>query len=218
MTWTEFNNQLEEILRDPTYIQYSLELRIYSYNWAIQNLLNFEPTQKTTILELGSRDYEFPDDFHEVVAVWDGDSWCNGVNFTSDSWTTMPSPVDENPYERVFWIFGNKLNFSKELTNDGLLFYHGKYTNVTDEDSEIDIPSSTVQAIVYWTIAGCLNGKLVQQAKVAIWGKTNQPGLTSESIIKAYDFYWNQGIKILKEITHKNTEMTLINNTRRLNV
>lgn len=217
MMWSEFDTQLEQILKDSTYIQFPLQLRINSYNWAIINLMNFEPKQKSLALTLGSLKYALPADFYEAVAVWDGTSWCNGINFTSDSWTSMPNPIAENPnYERSFWIFANELGFTKSLTVNGVLYYHGQYTPAVNAASVLDISPITTQAMIYWTVAGCMNPKLVQQAKVAIWGKTNQPGLTSKSMIDAYNFYWNEGVKLLEEIKHKDSEMTIIARQRRV--
>jgi hypothetical protein len=219
MNWPQFDSQLELILKDPTYIQFPIGLRINSYNWAIDNLINFEPKQKTFALTSGSLTYTLPSDFYEVVAIWDGTGWCNGVDFTSDSWTSMPNPTTENTnYERVFWIFDNKIGFSKKPTANGILYYHGKYTPIASVASTLDIPDITIQAMIYWTVAGCLNPKVVQQGKVAIWGKSNQPGLTSKSMIDTYNFYWNEGVKLLENIKHKDSEMTLITRTRRTQI
>lgn len=218
MIWSEFNAQLDQVLKDSAYSQFPLELRMNAYNWAIMNLVNFEPNQKTASLASGSMSYDLPSDFQEVVAIWDGNNWSNGINFTSDSWTSMPNPIQENlNYERSFWIFANKLGFTKKLTNNGVLYYHGQYAKVSALNNTLDIPERTIQAILYWTVAGCLNPKIVQQGKVAIWGKSNQPGLTSKSMTDTYLFYWNEGIKILKEITHQPHEMTLIDDTRKRN-
>jgi hypothetical protein len=216
MNWPQFDSQLELILKDPTYIQFPISLRINSYNWAIDNLTSFEPKQLESILSAGSRSYNLPQNFYELVAIWDGSNWCNSINFSSDSWTSMPNPTTDNvSYERAFWIFNNQIKFTKSLTSNGILYYHGKYNPVLNTNSAIDIPNSTIQAIIYWTVAACLNPKVVQQGKVAIWGKTNQPGLTSKSMVDTYAFYWNEGVKILESIKHKDSEMTLIARERR---
>jgi hypothetical protein len=98
------------------------------------------------------------------------------------------------------------------------MFYHGQYDSVATVNATLDIPEPTVQAILYWTVAGCLNYKIVQQGKVAMWGKTNQPGLTSKSMIETYNFYWNEGVRILESIKHRDSEMTLIARSRRTTI
>lgn len=217
--WSAFDTELDYILKDSTYTQYPLAFRMAAYNWAILNLMNFEPKQKTATLTSGAMSYALPSDFYEIVAVWDGASWCQGIDFTSDSWTSMPNPITGNlSYERAFWIFANNIGFTKALTVNGTLYYHGQYTEAVATNTALDIPIQTKQAMIYWTVAGCLNPKLVQQGKVAIWGKTNQPGLTSKSMPETYEFYWNEGVKLLQQITHKPSEMTLIAKSRRTQI
>ena len=219
LTWSSFDTELDYILKDSVYLQYPLAQRMSAYNWAILNLMYFEPKQKTLALTSGAISYTLPTDFYEVVAIWDGASWCQGIDFTSDSWTSMPNPATGNTsYERAFWLYGTTLGFTKALTVNGTLYYHGQYIEAVATNTVLDIPLRTKQAIIYWTVAGCLNPKLVQQGKVAIWGKTNQPGLTSGSIIETYQFYWNEGVRLLQQITHKPSEMTIIAKNRRTQV
>lgn len=215
-TWANFDTELDYILKDSAYTTYSLAMRMASYNYAILNLLNYEPNQKTASLTSGALSYDLPSDFFEMVAVWDGASWCQGIDFTSDSWTSMPNPTtSDGTLPRSYWLYGGKIGFTKTLTANATIYYHGQYTPATATNTTLDIPVQTRQAMIYWTICGCINQKLLQQNKVAVWGKSSQPGLTSKSLIEAYNFYWNEGVRLLEQIVHKPSEMTLIARNRR---
>lgn len=219
MDWLDFDSNINLVLKDDSFTNYPSLLRMLSYNWAIKNVVWYEPKEKQTTLSLGSRSYALPSDFVEVVAVWDGSGWPSPMNFDSSNWTSMPDPTtNQTAFDRSYWLFGGNLNFTKALTIDGILYYHGEYTPVTDTGDTLDIPARIEQAIEYWTIAGCMNPKITQQGRLGIWGETIATGLSRTDAVGAYEFYWKKGIEILEAIVHKEEEMTLIARSRRVKV
>lgn len=216
VTWDELDDNISLTLKDATYSSYPIELRMDAANWALSTIAWYLPVQSTIAISSGERDIDFPDDLIEVVSVWDGVAWCQPVNFGTDNSGSIVNPEgDSAAFERSFWLFGNKVNLTRELTADGILFYHAKYPDILLITDTIDIPRYAFQPLLYMTLAYCLHPNIATQGILSVWQEDVETGLSTPQLRETYAFYVDSAINMLNGIPMKNEEMSLLAIRRR---
>lgn len=215
ITWSSIDDAISRIFSDPNYGTYPMEIRMDAVNWGLSTLAWFHPVENQIAFPIATREIGFPNNFIEVVALWDGASWCQPVNFGTDNLGSIVTPGADSAYDRSFWIYGKKILLTSALTAAGILYYHAHYPKVTSINDSIDIPQHLFQPLLYFTICGILSSKIAQQGAFSMWAEEIEPGLTSDRLVDTYNFYWNASIEILKTIPMKYEELSLITMRRR---
>lgn len=216
ITWSDIDDAISEVLLDTNYSLYPLADRIAASNWALSVIAWYKPVQESITITSGEREIAYPSDLIEVVAVWDGSAWCAPVNFGTDTVGSLVQPgADSTDYERSFWLFGNKVNFTKALTSDGILFYHARYPEITQVTDTIDIANHVFQPLLYLSLAFCLHKNIAQQGVLSVWQEDIETGLSTERLSNTYSFYLKSAIDMLKNMPMKHEELSLLAIRRR---
>jgi hypothetical protein len=179
-TWDVLNNRLSYFLSDVprtaggAAYKHPLLLRLEAWNWAqrefaqhtaremVVSPLNVEPDGRSALL---------PDDFFEIVQVYDAD---NAMIYAPRHFASGGYRSD-NSEDFVFWVWGDVLHFEATVTTKLALYYYAYWPEVTwrfkDDDQieilqdQISVPKWAELPLLHLTAAGVLQPMAIESAR-----------------------------------------------------